>query len=114
VWEKSRGGSTPLVSTFRKPDFIFESGFFYLGMFVVYAISSLGRNYIYVGLSSQLEKRLKRHNKGQNKTTKPYAPFKLIHSKEFETLSKARKYELYLKSGVGKELLRSLRDNNGI
>ena len=70
-------------------------------MFTVYAISSLSRNYIYVGQSSELEARLKRHNKGQNKTTKAYAPFKRIHTGEFESRREARKYEVYLKSGVG-------------
>ena len=85
-----------------------ESGFFYYRMFVVYAISSLDRNYIYVGLSSDLESRLKRHNNGQNKTTKPYAPFRLIYTKEFETRKEARVHEKHLKSGVGKEYLKSL------
>jgi len=41
-------------------------------MFWVYAISSLNRNYIYVGLTSDLESRIARHNKGYEKTTKPY------------------------------------------
>lgn len=38
-------------------------------MFWVYAISSLNRNYIYVGLTSDLESRIARHNKGYEKTT---------------------------------------------
>ena len=38
-------------------------------MFWVYAISSLNRNYIYVGLTSGLESRIARHNKGYEKTT---------------------------------------------
>jgi len=77
-------------------------------MITVYAISSLSKSYIYVGLSSQLEKRFARHNKGQNKTTKPYAPFKLIYTKEFATRKEARAHEKYLKSGVGKEYLKSI------
>ncbi|MGB0178051.1 MAG: GIY-YIG nuclease family protein [Owenweeksia sp.] len=32
-------------------------------MFVVYAISSIKRNYIYVGLTNNLEKRLLRYNR---------------------------------------------------
>ncbi len=80
-------------------------------MITVYAISSLTKSYIYVGLSTQLDKRVDRHNKGQNKTTKPYAPFKLIYSKEFSNRKEARAYEKYLKSGIGKEFLKSIRDN---
>lgn len=44
-------------------------------MYIVYAISSVNRNYIYVGLTSNLGARLKRHNSGLERTTKPYAPF---------------------------------------
>lgn len=80
-------------------------------MFIVYAISSLNRNYIYVGLTSNLEKRIERHNKGYEKTTKPYAPFTLIYSEEFDTRIEARTKEKYWKSGVGKEQLRKIKDS---
>ncbi|MEQ9091931.1 MAG: GIY-YIG nuclease family protein [Balneola sp.] len=77
-------------------------------MITVYAISSLQRSYIYVGMSSQLSKRIERHNKGQNKTTKTYTPFKLIYTKEFVNRKEAREHEKYLKSGVGREFLKSI------
>ncbi len=77
-------------------------------MYKVYAISSEVRNYIYVGLTKDLAKRLKRHNRGYEKTTKPYKPFKLIYTEECKTRIEARKREKYLKSGVGKEFLKSL------
>ena len=83
-------------------------GFLYLWMFTVYAISSINRNYMYVGMSSSLQARLKSHNKGYNKTTKPYAPFILIYTRDFETRKEAREYEKYLKSGSGKEFLKKL------
>ncbi|MEX0988164.1 MAG: GIY-YIG nuclease family protein [Bacteroidales bacterium] len=81
-------------------------------MFTVYAISSLTRNYIYVGFSSQLESRINRHNKGQNTTTKPYAPFELIYTKTFKTRVEAREHEKYLKSGSGKEFLKKIIKKN--
>ena len=77
-------------------------------MVTVYAISSLTRPYIYVGMSSQPHIRIERHNNGQNKTTKPYAPFKVIYTKNFASRVDARTHEKYLKSGTGKEFLRSL------
>ena len=77
-------------------------------MYTVYAICSLKRNYIYVGLTSNLKNRLDRHNKGYERTTKPYVPYKLIYTEECSTRIEARKREKYLKSGVGKEFLRSL------
>lgn len=78
-------------------------------MFYVYAISSLERNYIYVGLTDNLERRLFEHNSGKNKTTKPYGPFKLIYFEECTTRIEARAREKYFKSGVGKEKLRAIR-----
>jgi len=81
-------------------------------MFWVYAISSLNRNYIYVGLTSgleSLESRIARHNKGYEKTTKPYRPFVLLFSEQVNTRTDAREREKYWKSGIGKEKLRRLR-----
>jgi len=77
-------------------------------MYFVYAIKSILRNYIYVGMSNDLERRLKQHNNGQNKTTKAYSPFILILSEVFETREAARKKEKYFKSGIGKEYLKTL------
>ncbi|MFY0684201.1 MAG: GIY-YIG nuclease family protein [Balneola sp.] len=78
-------------------------------MITVYVISSISKKYRYVGMSSQVEIRLSRHNKGQNKTTKPFAPFKLIHTKSFKTRIEAREYEKYLKSGIGREFLNRIQ-----
>lgn len=78
-------------------------------MFTVYAISSINRNYIYVGFTSNLENRLGQHNRGYTKSTKPYAPFEIIYTEEVEDREMARKREKYWKSGIGKERLRKLR-----
>ncbi|QVY64645.1 GIY-YIG nuclease family protein [Polaribacter sp. Q13] len=80
-------------------------------MFYVYAISSIAKNYIYVGLTSNLNERIKRHNGLRERTTKFYAPFKLIYVEEVKTRIEARVREKYWKSGIGKEKLRSLRDS---
>ena len=77
-------------------------------MFYVYAIKSECRNYIYVGLTNNLERRLSEHNVGKNKTTKPYRSFVLIHSETFNTRVEAREKEKHLKSGKGKDSLRNL------
>jgi putative endonuclease len=82
----------------------------FIEMFYVYAISSLSRNYIYVGKTSYLDYTIKRHNAKREKTTRPYAPFELIYSEKFETRMAARQKEKYLKSGIGKENLRQIRD----
>ena len=77
-------------------------------MYYVYAISSLNRSYIYVGISNDPERRIQQHNKGYNKTTKPYKPFKTILIELFPNRIEARQREKYLKSGIGKGYLNSL------
>ncbi len=76
----------------------------------VYAISSLNFNYIYVGMSINISERIERHNSGRERTTKHYAPYKLIYVEECENRIEVRKREKYWKSGVGKEQLRELRN----
>ena len=80
-------------------------------MFYVYAISSLKHNYIYVGMTKSIEVRLKRHNDGRERTTKFYKPYELIFSEVCNSRPEARIREIYWKSGIGKEQLRSLRDS---
>ncbi len=76
--------------------------------FTVYAIKSNNRNYIYVGMTNNLERRLKEHNQHENKSTKAYAPFTLIYFEVFDSRSAARVKEKYLKSGIGKAFLKTL------
>ena len=77
-------------------------------MYIVYAIKSKIRNYIYVGMTSNLQERMRRHNKGYVKTTRAYRPFDLIYEEKHTTRQEARKREKYLKSGAGKEFLKNL------
>ena len=76
--------------------------------YYVYAIKSLVRSYIYVGLTNSIERRFDQHNKGQNRSTKAYKPFKLIYTESFKTRIEARNKEVYLKSRIGKEFLKSI------
>ncbi|HUT22663.1 MAG TPA: GIY-YIG nuclease family protein [Candidatus Bipolaricaulota bacterium] len=73
-----------------------------------YAISSLSKSYIYVGTAINPHKRIRQHNTGKSRTTKPYMPFEIITIEKFANRKEARKREKYLKSGIGKEYLKSL------
>jgi putative endonuclease len=75
--------------------------------YVVYALQSETANYIYVGLTANLQRRIAEHNNGYERTTKPYKPFKLIYQETFSSRPLARAREKWLKSGVGKEFLKS-------
>ena len=76
----------------------------------IYALSSTERNYIYVGMTSNLKRRVSQHNAGKERTTRVYAPFQLIYVERCGDRVKCRAREKYWKSGVGKEKLRLLRE----
>ncbi len=56
----------------------------------------------YVGLSSNVEKRLNAHNQGQSPHTAKFKPLKPITYVAFSNESKALEFERYLKSGSGR------------
>lgn len=75
-------------------------------MYYVYAIKSQKNNYIYVGISDNYTRRIKQHNFGYNKSTRPHKPFTLVYLEKFNSRILARQKEKYLKSGSGKEFLK--------
>ncbi|MFC2119432.1 GIY-YIG nuclease family protein [Bacteroidota bacterium] len=78
-------------------------------LYYVHAISSLSRTYIYVGLIINKYRRIDEHQKDYNKTTRANCPFKIILVKKYQTRQEARKREKYLKSGIGKEFLKTIK-----
>ena len=59
-------------------------------------------------MCKNLEQRVTEHQKGWNKTTKPYRPFARIHAESYQTRVEARQREKWFKSGEGREFLDSL------
>jgi len=78
-------------------------------MYYTYAITSTIKSYIYVGISNNPKRRINEHNKGKEKTTRSYRPFKILSVEQFDTRMEARKREKYLKSGCGKEYLKTIK-----
>ena len=81
-------------------------------IFSVYILFSPSHNKIYIGYTSDLEKRLLSHNLLAHKGyTVRYRPWVLIHTEVFNTKLEAMKREKELKSGRGRkfiwELIRS-------
>jgi putative endonuclease len=74
----------------------------------VYVLQSLIDHKHYVGLSSDVRKRLKMHNFGKVKSTKGRRPLILIYQEEVGTLSETRKREKYFKSAAGRNFLQHL------
>lgn len=76
-------------------------------MFYVYVLESLKDGRLYKGLTQDITKRLKQHNNGENKSTKGFMPWRLIYQEVFETRLEAGAREKFLKSGIGREFLRT-------
>ncbi len=71
-------------------------------MFFVYILTSLqDPTKIYIGKTSNLEKRLSEHNRGESQYTKTYAPWKIETHVAFSDERSANAFEKYLKSGSG-------------
>ena len=76
-------------------------------MYYVYVLYSIDFNRTYTGLTSDIERRIYEHNAKQNKSTKAFVPWKVIHIEEFKTRQEARSREKYLKSGIGREYIKT-------
>ncbi|MEY3344177.1 MAG: hypothetical protein RL090_1861 [Bacteroidota bacterium] len=74
----------------------------------LYVIKSEQNGDLYVGITKDLETRLKDHQNGKNRYTKGLRPWNLVLVEEFEDWEDARKKEKYYKSGFGKEKLKEL------
>ena len=67
----------------------------------VYILLSSDKLHWYIGSTNNLEDRLKRHNSGRSKYTKPFKPWQIVYHEEYKTRSEAVKREFYLKSPKG-------------
>ena len=72
----------------------------------VYIINSKTTGKFYTGLTSDIKRRLKQHNRRLSNTpsTKNTADFDLVFCQIAETRTEARRLEIYLKSGSGREI----------
>ena len=71
-------------------------------MYFVYILYSEKGTCYYVGMTKNMTKRLHTHNSGYVQSTKPYLPWRVVHTETHPSLEKARKREKYLKSAAGR------------
>jgi len=77
-------------------------------MYFVYIIqSSVDKNY-YTGYTSDLKRRIERHNSGYSKATKKRKPFTLVYCESYENKNEAIKREYFLKSKIGGPIKKGL------
>jgi len=77
-------------------------------MYYVYIIHSPKTNKIYKGFSEDLKIRIKQHNNGDVKSTKSGRPWRLIYYEAFLNKTDARREELFLKTGKGRDRIKYL------
>jgi putative endonuclease len=75
--------------------------------YYAYVLRSVNFPRNYIGFSSNIENRLEQHNSGKTTSTRPYKPWVLMFYEEFETKLEAIKREKWLKSGIGREFIKS-------
>jgi putative endonuclease len=75
-------------------------------MYYIYIIRSKTSNWFYTGITNNLNRRLREHNKGKRSTpsTRNRGPYKLIYFEQCLSRKEAREREVFWKSGRGREL----------
>ena len=77
-------------------------------VYTVYVLFSTKFTEHYTGYSSNHEERIKSHNVYGTDWTARHRPWKVIHTKVFDTKAEAMKYEKWLKTGVGRDFIKTL------
>lgn len=80
-------------------------------MWQVYILKSERYNRFYTGCTNNLERRLKEHNCGYNKSTCRFAPFEVIYTESFTDGPTAFSREKQIKSYKGGEAFKKLINN---
>jgi len=76
--------------------------------YYTYLLQSQKNDSLYIGYTSDLRKRFKRHNQGKSQATKPFRPYKLIFYEAFLNSVDVKNREEYLKSGYGRKTIKTL------
>lgn len=79
--------------------------------YYVYILRSLKDKSFYIGYTSNLKNRIKKHNNKENLATKTHCPYKLIFCEVFLNKQDAKNREEYLKSGWGRKSIKKFLKN---
>lgn len=110
----SKGSHAPVGAWLRKKTWPTVSGDVPHGtsqvmkFYYIYVLKSLIKDFIYVGFTTDLKTRFKRHNSGSEFSTKPYIPFELIHYEAYRNEKDAKRREEYFKTTKGKTTLKTM------
>ncbi len=74
----------------------------------LYVLKSIKYPKTYVGITSNVQRRLSEHNSGRTGFSKRYKPWRLLCVEEFPTRVEARAREQYYKSAAGRKAIKRL------
>lgn len=76
--------------------------------FTVYILFSVNHQKHYTGFTSNLEQRILSHNELGKGWTSTYRPWVVIFTKEFTDKAEAMTFEKWLKTGTGRDFVKTL------
>ncbi len=80
-------------------------------MYYFYILQSLKNKKLYLGFTTDLDKRLKSHNSEKNKASKPYAPYEIAFYSAFKNKDDAVNCEKYFKTTSGWKRIHKMLEN---
>ncbi len=75
--------------------------------YYTYVLRSAKDKLLYIGFTTNIEERLKSHNKGEVESTKNRRPLELVYFESCLDKRKAQVRERYFKTGFGRGFLKS-------
>jgi len=81
---------------------------FYLMSFFVYLLKSEKDQKLYIGMTSNVARRVKEHAAGKVPSTRHRCPCVLLYTESYPTRIEAAKRERFLKSGPGHRFLKTI------
>lgn len=75
-------------------------------MYFLYILINAGRNRTYTGVTKNVSQRLREHNAGKVKSSRPYRPYTIFHTESFLTLPEALEKEKFYKSTTGRRRIK--------
>lgn len=80
--------------------------------YYVYVLKSRKDGKLYIGKTTNLVKRIKKHNNGEVPATKERRPLILVFYEAFNNKTDAGRDELFFKTGYGREVLKEKLENS--
>jgi putative endonuclease len=77
-------------------------------MYYLYILQSEKTGRYYIGVTSNVQRRLKEHNSGLVKSTAPYKPWELKRVEEFSDINSAYQRERFIKAKHSRKIIEKI------